>query len=481
LQAIQSPADELFYGGAAGGGKTDLLLGVAQGQHTKSMIFRRTNVELKDLKTRSKTLFNSIGSFNKNENEWVFNDGKSLIFCHCQNSGDETKYQGWASDLKGFDELTNFLEDQYRFLIGWNRTTILNQRTRVICTGNPPSSGQGDWVIKYWAPWLDDQHPKPANPGELRWFTTIGGVDQEVESSEPFMYKGERLRPRSRTFIPARLEDNKYYGEDYRARLQAMPEPLRSQLLYGDFRAGSVDHEYQVIPRKWVIMAQGRWRDLQSKRNIYKMVSIGVDVARGGKDRTVITLLHEFGYCAKQICIKGKDSPSGQEVAAEVLRHRKDGAVIHVDVIGVGASVYDALCVKLGASAEVEASKLILLTPSKRRAVIGLVGNGASSVKDKTKQFEFRNKRAEWWWRLREALDPETGSNIAIPDDSELLRDLCTPHWKFTPQGLQIEDKKDIIDRIGRSPDKGDSLIYAFAETTTRRVAMYTDFDYISK
>ena len=460
-----------------------MLLGVAQMHHIVSMIFRRTNVELKDLKTRSNTLFRSIGKFNKNDNEWSMGDGKLIRFCHCQNTGDETKYQGWASDLKAFDEITNFLEEQYRFLIGWCRTTMPNQRTRIIVTGNPPSSGQGDWVIKYWAPWLDDQHPKPANPGELRWFTTVGGVDQEVESDEPFMYKGERLRPRSRTFIPARLEDNKYYGEDYRARLQAMPEPLRSQLLYGDFKAGSIDHEYQVIPRKWVIMAQGRWRDMQSKRNIYRMVSVGVDVARGGKDKTVITPLHEFGYCARQIVIKGKDSPSGQEVAAEILRYRKDGAPVHIDVIGVGASVYDALCVKLGGIAEVRDSKLILLasTCSRKSSVIGLIGNSGSHEKDKTKQFDFRNKRAEWWWRLREALDPETGNNIAIPDDAELTRDLCTPHWRFTPQGLQIEDKGDIIKRIGRSPDKGDSLVYAFAELTYRRPAMFSTFDYASK
>lgn len=471
----------MFYGGAAGGGKTDLLLGVAQANHFKSMIFRRTNVELKDLKSRSRALFGEIGNFNKNDNEWTFNDGKSLIFCHCQNSGDETKYQGWASDLKGFDEITNFLEEQYRFLIGWCRSAISDQRTRVICTGNPPSSGQGDWVIKYWSPWLDDQHPKPANPGELRWFTTIGGVDHEVENGEPFTYKGELLRPRSRTFIPARLEDNKYYGEDYRARLQAMPEPLRSQLLYGDFRAGSLDDEYQVIPRKWVIMAQGRWRDKQKERSLGRMVSIGVDVARGGKDRTVITLLYDFGYCAKQISVKGKDSPSGQEVAAEVLKHRRDGATIRVDVIGVGASVFDALCVKLGGVAQTETSKIALLSPAKRQIVIGMVGNGATSAEDRSKQFTFKNKRAEWWWRLREMLDPETGSNIAIPDDSELTRDLCTPHWKFTPQGLQIEAKEDIIKRIGRSPDKGDSLVYAFAERIPRRVAMFSEFDYASK
>src|SRR5690349_13379609 len=39
--AYHSPADELFYGGAGGGGKTDLILGLALTAHTSSIIFRR--------------------------------------------------------------------------------------------------------------------------------------------------------------------------------------------------------------------------------------------------------------------------------------------------------------------------------------------------------------------------------------------------------------------------------------------------------
>jgi hypothetical protein len=53
----------------------------------------------------------------------------------------------------------------------------------------------------------------------------------------------------SRTFIPARLADNPYLGEDYRRTLNLLPEPLRSQLLYGDWKAGQIDDAYQLIPR----------------------------------------------------------------------------------------------------------------------------------------------------------------------------------------------------------------------------------------
>jgi hypothetical protein len=66
--------------------------------------------------------------------------------------------------------------------------------------------------------------------------------------------------PLSRTFIPAKLSDNRYQPRtDYRAVLHAMPEPLRSKMLFGDFKAGREDNAFQVIPSEWVDAAQKRW------------------------------------------------------------------------------------------------------------------------------------------------------------------------------------------------------------------------------
>ena len=77
-------------------------------------------------------------------------------------------------------------------------------------------------------------------------------------------------------------------------------------------------------------------------------------------------------------------------------------------------------------------------------------------------------QRAEWLWRLREALDPVTGDNLAIPDDRELLADLCAARWQLTVRGIKVELKDEIIKRIGRSPDKGDSLVCAFVQNMKR-------------
>lgn len=442
VMALESKADIVFFGGAAGGGKSDMLLGAALTKHRRSIIFRREYPQLKGLEDRAREIVRDRGQYNSTDKVWKLPKGRQMEFGAVQNVGDEQKYQGRPHDLKGFDEITHFQESQFRFLAGWLRTTVPGQRCRIICTGNPPTTSEGDWVIRYWAPWLDIQHPNPALPGELRWFTTIDGIETEFLTGDPIIHNGEVLKPTSRTFIPAKIEDNPYLMETgYRAQLQSMPEPFRSKMLYGDFSAGRDDPEDQVIPTAWVLAAQARWRT--TPRPDVAMHAIGVDVARGGRDTTVLT--PRYGnWCGEQLVYPGTSTPDGPAVTRLVINAMRGNPAINVDVIGVGTSVFDDLRGRGLYAIPMHASK-------------------KSTRKDKTNQLSFRNKRAEWYWLLREALDPESEENIALPPDRCLLADLCAPKWKMSLQGIQIESKEDIIKRIGRSPDKGDSLVYAFA------------------
>jgi hypothetical protein len=125
---------------------------------------------------------------------------------------------------------------------------------------------------------------------------------------------------------------------------------------------------------------------------------------------------------------------------------RKDRANVNIDVIGVGSSVYDSVKAAIG-----------------EEFTFGLNGSAKSEKLDRSDQLGFWNKRAEWWWGMREALDPDKGDDLALPPDPGLRADLCAPTWKLTPRGIQVEAKEDIIKRIGRSPDKGDSAVYALA------------------
>ena len=76
-----------------------------------------------------------------------------------------------------------------------------------------------------------------------------------------------------------------------------------------------------------------------------------------------------------------------------------------------------------------------------------------SEGRDRSGSLGFFNKRSEWWWRMREALDPAYGEEIALPPDSQLRADLCAPRWRLGSRGIQVESKEDIFGRIGRSTE----------------------------
>lgn len=448
--ALESSADIVFYGGAAGGGKSDLLLGAALTEHTNSIIFRRQATQLIGIQARLlDEILKSRQGWNGQEDVLRLDD-RRVEFGSCSNIGDEIKYQGRPHDFIGFDEITHFNESQFRFLCGWLRTTKQGQRCRVICAGNPPTDENGRWVIQYWAPWLDDKHPNPAQPGELRWFTTVDGKDVEVESGRPFRLNGRMVQPVSRTFISSRVTDNPFLlATGYEATLQALPEPLRSQMLNADFKAGIEDSVWQVIPTAWVDAAMERWTP---DGQIGEMDSCGSDVARGGKDNTVVATRYGRWYAPLKRW-PGRETPNGSITAGLIVSCLRDAAPVHVDALGVGGETIGHL-------------------ESNGIQVVPVVGYDTESVKgqhDKaTGQLSFRNLRAMIWWRFRESLDPDTGDRIALPHDPRLKSDLCAPLWKITPGGILIESKEEMKKRIGRSPDDGDAVVYC--SMMTRKV-----------
>lgn len=443
LAGYVSEAEELFFGGSAGGGKSDLLLGLAITNHANSVIYRREFTQFsgaRGLIRRSWEILQGHAKYNGLQHTWRFPNGRALEFGACQHEKDKFKYQGRPHDFIGFDEAAEFTESQFRFLVGWLRSVTPGQRCRVVAAGNPPSRAEGEWVIRYWAPWLDDQHPYPAEPGELRWFARVDDEDVEREDGRPFEWKGETVQPKSRTFIPARLSDNPYLAETgYKAILQGLPEPLRSQLLYGDFTVGVKDDPWQVIPTEWVRLAQRRWQE--TPKPDLPMTALGVDVARGGDDQTVIAPRYGNWFAPLQKH-PGRATPDGPAVAALVMAAYDGEACISVDVIGIGSSVYDTL-------------------QAQDVHVVGVNFAEGTDATDRTGRLKMRNVRAAAYWGMREALDPALGDDLALPPDNELLADLCAPRWRVTASGVQIESKEDIVDRLGRSPNCGDAAVLA--------------------
>jgi hypothetical protein len=367
-------------------------------------------------------------------------------FGGCQLEEDKQKYKGEPKDLIGFDEVSDFTESQYRFICGWNRSADKGQRCRVMAAGNPPTTPEGFWVLKYWGAWLDPTHPNPAKPGEIRWYTTIAEEDQEVDGPGPHLINGEEIRARSRTFIPSTLEDNPDLAEtNYGSVLASLPEELRQAYKEGRFTTVFRDDEAQVIPTHWIMEAQDRWnpdgyKDLQ-------MTAMALDCAGGGKDIAAIAYRYG-GWFSELVSVSGKDTADGTEVAGKVLRHRKHGCPVVIDVGGG----YAGAVIERFKDNNIPYHKF----NSNFKTNATALGTG----------LKFANKRAEAWWKFREALDPdqEGGSAIALPPDPQLRADLASSRWKLGANGIQLEAKDDIRARIGRSPDKGDAVVMCLSE-----------------
>lgn len=459
--ALESEADIVGYGGSAGSGKSNLLLGLAFTQHTRSIIFRRNYQLLKGLIQDSIDLVGNDDGLNKSEHIWR-KDNRIIEFGAVQYEDDKNNWRGRPHDFYGFDEVTEFTRTQFEFIIGWLRSTNPKQRCRVIMTFNPPTDESGNWIIDYFLPWIaylfpdEYQHPNPAKPGELRWFTTIDGKEVERPNGESFEYNGQTIKPLSRTFIPGKLIDNPHLANtNYAAVLQALPEPLRSQVLYGDFAAHKQADPMQVIPTAWVKAAQKRW--METVKPDMPLSGVGVDVSRGGGDKLVIS--RRYGnWFDEVIAIPGvnvEDGPAAAGKLYDAIKDEKHVGYINIDIIGVGTSAYDSAKVmwpnKVHGVNAAAGSDYVVKTPS-----------GEVVIK-------MKNLRAEYYWRLRQALDPEHGDNLALPPGNEIVADLCAAKYKWLAGGVvQIEEKDDIKKRIGRSPDAGEAILFAHLPSQTK-------------
>lgn len=465
VEAYFTPAFETLYGGAAGGGKSDLLLGLARTMHRRSLLLRRTFPDLeRSLISRALEFFGDQRCYNGGKH--IYNiDSRRIEFGHMETVGtpqipkDEAQYASAPYDFIGFDQLEQFPQYAYEFMFSRARSADPNQRVRIVASANPVGEGV-EWITRRWSAWLGD-NPR-AKPCEILYYKRDeAGNDVETTADD-----SDGL---SRTFIPAGLKDNPYLGDDYRRTLSNLPEPLRSALLNGDWKASITDDAYQVIPRAWVRAAMNRWTEKPPESEAVKPLVLGNDIARGGDDNT--TIAPRRGVWFDRIEKKpGRLTATGAQVVKlliEYLETRglamrtdktieypdlkmtlpivKSSTVINLDVIGIGSSAYDA--------ARVHGLNAKPINFAER-----------STATDKGGTLHFINFRAFAYWSFRELLDPANGNNAMLPPDQELESDLCAPRWVSQSNGIKIESKEEIKKRIGRSPDCGDAEVLSWAQ-----------------
>ena len=284
---IDNSTPEGFYGGAAGGGKSDALL-MAGLQFVEiptysALIFRRTYADLSlpgALMDRAdEWLHNTDARWREKSKTWEFPSGATLTFGYLEHEKDKYRYQSAEFQYVAFDELTQFTETQYQYLFSRTRRLAdVNIPIRILSASNPGGVGH-DWVkARFISP------PK------------------------------EVLIEHGRFFVSARLEDNPYLDQvEYGKALDRLDPVTREQLRFGDW---DVSLSGGMFKRSW-FEYERQIPDGQQVR--YWDLAATKPVAGSDPDYTVgcLMLENEGKFYIKDI-IRMRDVPG--EVEAMVKR-----------------------------------------------------------------------------------------------------------------------------------------------------------------
>lgn len=224
-----------------------------------------------------------------------------------------------------------------------------------------------------------------------------------------------------------------------RRRQWGESSPVYRNRVLGEF----AEEEDGIIPLAWIEAAVERWLEWRdSGRAVGRQTAVGVDVGGGtGGDATVLARRYGELVAALDVHSRGDEMATAGRVVAAL----EAGGVAVVDGIGLGAGVVARL-------------------KEQGREVRSFIAGARSDATDRSGELGFENRRAEAWWGMRERLDPATGSRVALPDDDELIGELAAPRWKPTSRGrVLVESKDEIRKRIGRSTDRADAVVMAFA------------------
>jgi predicted phage terminase large subunit-like protein len=242
---LESIADIAIYGGAAGGGKTWALLLQPLRHRQKpdfsAVFFRRTTVQVRHpggLWDESYKLYaDADGEPFAATLEWRFPSGAKVRFAHLEHDKTVLEWQGAQLPLICFDELTHFTAAQFWSMTARNRSLgVVNPYIRATC--NPDADS---WVAELVAWWIDPDTGLPikGRGGRLRWFVRTGDRLQWATNKRELRRLYPDLTPRSLTFVPASLADNRALTKadpEYRARLLALPRVERERLLHGNWK-----------------------------------------------------------------------------------------------------------------------------------------------------------------------------------------------------------------------------------------------------
>jgi phage terminase large subunit-like protein len=266
---------EVFFGGAAGGGKSvALLMGAlryVQQPGYAALIIRKDLPRLElagGLIARSHEWFaETEARWKAGRRTWVFPiEGyrpATLTFGYLSSPLDKFRYASSEFQYIAFDELTDFLEEDYLFLFSrLRRSTGVAAKLRMRSASNPGGVGRL-WVKRRF----------------------IEGAVAENKRGTICMKDG-------RCYIPSRIADNPHLnGEEYRQTLAYLPPLERERLMNGDWdvqpdgliQASYLRYFVETKGQMELLGADGRSLAVVPEGSCYRFVTI--DPAGTSADR----------------------------------------------------------------------------------------------------------------------------------------------------------------------------------------------------
>jgi predicted phage terminase large subunit-like protein len=327
---------EVFYGGAAAGGKTvALLISALQyvdvpGYH--ALILRKSLAELSlpgnliDLSHR--WLDATKASWSEELKQWRFpgpgrigSGGATLTFGYLADAGDVQRYAGTSVSYLGFDELTRFPEAHYLRM-----QRVLRQPTGLE-TGDPAPDGTR----------LADV------PVRVRSASNPGGEHHEWVKTR---FVEPTTRPEGVVFLPSRMIDNPHIAyENYAATLANLPPADRERLLHGNW---DVPDDGELFQRDWFkIIEPHQLPETTAKLRYWDLAASEPSPGNPDPDYTVGLLLEldpKTGVFYISDIVRTRKSAGAIEQLVLATAHRDGQAVavvIEQDAGGAGKALSD--------------------------------------------------------------------------------------------------------------------------------------------
>ena len=247
-------AKQVFYGGAAGGGKShslrwDAIAFCLNNPGCDAYLFRRSRGELMDNHIRKikGEIPKELGDYNSKEDRFNFYNGSGINFCYCEKENDVYRYQGAEIHWLGVDEATHLTDFQLSYLRGrvrlgsWKPEGDSDRLPRIVFCSNP--GGPGHQFLK-------DTFISPAPAMRYFWDATMKDPGDDADKGWLSVY------------IPAGMDDNRYLDPNYAGQFASLPPEMARALTEGDWDAvvGAALHNLSRerhlvrdfdIPRHW--------------------------------------------------------------------------------------------------------------------------------------------------------------------------------------------------------------------------------------